>query len=852
MFLIHKKIVKNHFHFMNARIFQFVFIFLNDEVIEFSTADDTIFSDSLNEKNDDVFCLFNTNRLYEISKNQNDIFEIYKDCIFNNFNHKKYIESFLNKLNSKKSVLKEEINSKLQHLRKDKERFHDKNEYFFVKIINLRMTLALYIKLSFHVHCSLSRAICEEHELAQIIHSHSFSYINKNWILLERMIFIFLQDKFDFHKFNFELQKLENDLWDKYSLNPKRLKKSMDTLTKTSKNTVNDSITRSSIEANNSARSTQIYRNLYNFFFLFFDMYYIEVIDDSNQKLLQYSTKNEAKMPLKMNLKYFRKLLNYCSHTQSFFQIQTFNFYILSQIFFDISHERQYDVLILDFSYILNSKLNYYFDLPAIKESEIVRFFECCIQKMNVIIQIGFLQFKYDEDISNYKIYDIIRSCTRNSFLNDAKLMFYLDLLAENLLGKIPYHIQSLIKLYIKTFLLIQNSNIDIHDIKISRKVKKKFTGTIKRIINLTNIQEKYTIQKELILNSFLEKCVHENNTTAMNFMIFNQVGSFYITYFKVNAIFPKFMHVYGKFEKIIINSNKMIDCIVKERYTIIKIYKDITHKLIAADNSDFFAFSENKNHTVFNQTEYNQTIDIKNKHFRLFFDDFIIVQSMAENSKFLFQKNKNNMRTMIIKNCEVQFLNDIPYFFSTILIDASTIKSKPKNIKLRCPNSVKASFEISYSKFLDCPRFEMQSSYFHAHNCFGKICLSFNLRSSIEIYEHKGQIILNDSVYCEFINDHSFYRYNLIVFGAQQCLMRYLHIFYCLRFTKTVYLDNIEMQYEFKMCRFDKDCKLFVKKKRNTNHSDIFMDINHENNFHNYKLSFNILFGSVCDEHFL
>lgn len=829
---------------INSSILRFVFIFLGQEIFETNSLYNTIFSDSLTENTEDVFCFFNSTRLYKIYKNHSNIYIAENDCTIEDYNHKKYIYNFLSRLNNNTFGFKKKIDIELQS-----SNLHER-KYFYLKIINLRMTKSIYMKLHILLKLNLNPLIREEDELAQIIHSHSFSYVDNNQILLKEMILAFLDEKFDLTKYDNEIYRLEKD---QYKIVDEKCLKSLNELD-LNLNNPNDKIIASknvlsSMSANSSRFFPQIYRNLYNFIALFFNTFYIIIIDEYSNEVMKYSTCEESISPVKIEIASFNKLLCFCMHPQSLFEIKTINFDQLHLLFSDIFDNIQSNMIFIDFTYILTKNLRYFTDISTYKENKIRLFFKNYIQQSNIFIKIDGLNFQYNIEMNDYKIIDFHRENIKISLINkNTKLMTYLDLFSENLTEKLPLDIHLLIKSYVKVF--FDNHFVDINNIAIIRTKRTFFTRIFLKVYNLfieNSYDEEFETDKQLHFNDYITSFVKENDRLSTNFFVCNRANSLTLSHFQQN-ICSTSIFLFGKFCDIEINTNKMIDLVVKKEYFFIEIFETDHKKDIILDKKyNYFTSTDNMDELPIERKVFNYNIRIHNENFRIIFDDFIFVKSLKKKSKFVCQKSQQNMPVLTIQHCEIEFLEDIiPKQFFFILIENSIIKFRTNSNRFESHNNLQMHLKIIGCKFPHNFCFDIGSNRLDIYESSGNIKHTHNANSSISILKHIGQISLNNNLNFEFLDESSFYKYNSTDSIINFNYMKYLHKFNHVKFFQPIDLITHQTNFVFLKCRFNRNCKFFLRKNEYDETSSVFEILGHEGTFHNYIIHLCIFYGEI------
>lgn len=465
----------------NDMIFRFFFIFLDKKIIEKKSVTDTIFSQSFTSQADDVFCAYNSKRLYEITENLDKKFQI-KNTIIDDECHQDIITTLLMEINNKETEYYEEIKSRFYLKNKQNNDESDKKVTFFVKILNFDIERSTYLKLEMNARFESSLLILNETEVARIILSHLFSYVNNQNNFLGKLMILFGHDRFNLEKFTRELERLDKE-YDHKNLTP------------ITQSYINKPLSHELVHAKYESLSVEIktkkdgdlsirMRNFINFFYIFYRNTFFIIYDDNEKNVIQFYWNKNAEIPFKMHYKNFLKICNHFDLPVSMIIVEKYNFMVLNTLLENIYFGNREEEIVLDLSEFLkyDSVENFsYFSNNS--ESMLFFFKQLCINEKQ-IIQLGELQFNYNMTFRNFILTKSSFKKLKSSTINNHYLLACIDLYTFRDYKEIPSEFKLLMDIYVKISMIYMKKHglcMKIHTLMSRKKKFDKFTNKVKK-----------------------------------------------------------------------------------------------------------------------------------------------------------------------------------------------------------------------------------------------------------------------------------------------------------------------------------------------------------------------------------
>lgn len=840
----------------DEKIFCSIFVFLNKQVVFSDSYSSTIFGSSSEFRNDDVFCALNTNRLYEIYKNEHDKFFIENRESIRENERKDILDSYIKILNRENSSLRHNAIKKCRLLFKKNKELSNKKLSLIVKFIDIPIHKCVYMKVIFFYKCEIKNLRWTESELAEIIFSHMFSFVCQEYKLLKAIMLTFLNEEFNHQEFAYNLKSLE--------MKHRKKESKLDALRFIPLSNIKKSVFNQEKEKYenfflyteiNGESHDELYipRNSYNFLYLFFSSFYIQVINEKQEKLLKYYTNMNALTPLLLDIDNFNKILKLCIFPNACFFLEKGNFKALNQIFDEYFNvENAFEVVIdmskLLYYQILDNTIEY-----TEQQDDMRKFFADIQETSNFILQIGELQFKYSSRKKNYELYNRNYKLAKNFFLNDGRLMFYIDMIMENMFYDIPFNFQVFIKLYINTFFEKQCLNITVENLGIIHKRNKygvKFVNRLFKQIGHNNDSESLGKFK---LNTFINKNKIEDGVPSTNVLICdNSKKSFKISQFKNNKNIPKNIFLFGKFNNIEINTNKIIDIYIKDEFLSMVMYKQEKDWF---DQQNFYSYSAANYEQCINscsEKNIDINISIKNYFFTLYFNNIFILQSNEFDASFIYNSSQSDVCNISVYHCIVEFAEHTISKSCNITLQKTSITFKKKIFKYQCIDSIKPTLNILDSEILNDPELSIHSATLCMKDNFGNVKIKYDHNSFIEIYRHSGVILLNDYIICEFMNRESYFKYSPYFSSFDNFHVKYLNTFSGIRFGQRLHINYGTRSYRFVKCVFNEDCKIYLKKTKDELFIDIFKMLGYANTYHLKLVDLEIFHGEIRHSNFM
>lgn len=817
-----------------ASIFRYFLVLLDKQVLEIDSISKTIISDSSNCCIPDIFCAFNSGRLFKIIENRQMEFVLDNNEIIENSDSKNMIEIFLLKINDEKTGLKNEIYKKYRQENPKKSNFNQTNINisFFIKILNIYLYETTFTKLNTKIRLNLIRLRLNERELAQIIFSHSFSFVNAGIELMKDMIYSFIDDNFELKNFKTELIMLEQNF--KITHNCKIIQ----SVKLADSNQNNDQ--------NNVRSLSCISRNLLNFFDLFSEQYHLAIINEYGVIILRYYSNINSKKPIKVNLVELRKIFKLLICPCMLIYIEKNDFTFVNQVMAEVSSENELNHTYIDMSNVLGSELHSFSIQSFLKQKkEIDFFFENFLKKCEYIIKIGLLSFQYNEIAHNFRLYHHDFELISNLSLNDCRFYLFLDLVSRNSMQKMPICIQLLIRCYVNIFLLDEPVKTLMENIYIIQEDRNILDKYLMKLMKRQSVHgQQIQTLKRLHFNLFFLEFTRPNYILNQNFFLCNQIDVLKISWFIYHENLPELIFLFGKFRNVYIDTNKKIDMFINENYIFLALFKNP----FCCMQSDFLRrFKTQTRDFMYNfEGSFNRSIKIESQYFEVSLNHCIIVKSRNISSSFEYSKSNDESINIIIRNCLVRFKGELPFIYSKISLKKTIIMSDVEKITCFSENNFPIALELMSNVLFKNPRFDVQKCSLYIYQNVGDFILFFDTCSYAHIFCHKGNVLLNNIFFIHFVSEYSFFEFETINFDFPFNVKTKRYHFFHIFLLKKVYIPHISMNIWFSNCKFNQGCELYIFDNKKSVYFNVFEMKNLKNNFHNYLMNIEIIDGII------
>lgn len=268
-----------------------LFILLHDVVIDVDQSEITFFSESLLGNHPDSFLSFDYARLYRIIKKDDNTFQIHNFEDLKKKLHEQCLQSIIKQLNDdyKNGVIK--VNNEDKYIKSHDNAENGQNISVYVKIIDFPISEPLYSKLNTYDFEKKKKIYFCESELAELFNFHVFSFINQNFI--QNFMKIFFEnlwiENFDLKNFYHHFEKLNHFI---YEQNKEQI--FLQDITNTD-NISKHLATWAKKKENTTQLLTQFEQIFYNFLYIFYDTYFLEVINANKEKYFDAFFNKSAK-----------------------------------------------------------------------------------------------------------------------------------------------------------------------------------------------------------------------------------------------------------------------------------------------------------------------------------------------------------------------------------------------------------------------------------------------------------------------------------------------------------------------------------------------------------------------------
>lgn len=808
-------------------IFRFFFVFIDKSFVEKKSIDNTILSESFKNQNDDVFCAYNSGRLYQIFEDSPKTFQI-QDQLIEDEVHKNIIQTLLLKINDNESEYQQEICSKLKQQNNID---LDGKITFFIKILNLNIKKITFYKLELNMQLHLYQLTLNEIESAQIIFSHFFSIINNRDVFLCKMMRLMAKENFHFEKFEYELFNLEKNF--DYG----------NSFLKVHSITENDYIQRIKEMNTNNINVDSHYkvdflsisfRNFINFFHLFFEKFHIVVVDDNLQtKILKFFVFRNAPVPFIMHYKHFLKIAsNFCLPNHIVYVYKN-NFTILNLFLETVFFKSYIKKVILDITNFVECDSDDNIIEIVNNFKNVSTFFKKLCESSNAVVKFVDLYFTFNQAQHNFVLEKFSNYVLENLSLNNLQFLSCVDLYTNKHYLKLPNKFRLFIEEFMRIIMKKKNiyeSFMNIYSIQKNTDLLNKTKHKIKKTIG---IKIKQKTLKMLILNRYLIQFASKNIISEKNFFFCTHVKYLHIHNFTCNSFLVKNIFFAGKFDNIMIRTNKKIDVCVDIHYATFHIHNDDFEKDSLYTNI-FKQIHFLHDYSVINYKK----ICLTDKNFNIIFFNFAKAISNRNISTFFYEKDVNSEQILSIYDCSIIFSSRIPDFINEIKIINSEIKLVDNKTDYLCFKPDFRRLNIKKSSFECNPMFNIKKCNFYGYQNYGDFALTFDDKSTIDIFEHSGKILLNNILQVEFESENSSFHYNLSNIPT-------INIFGCPIYTtkkifrRVIFLNDITFTLErakiqrLIQCRFQQGCRLYLFHAKNEKTEDLFKTEGHEHNYY-------------------
>lgn len=822
-------------NFSKESIFRFFFVFIDQSIIEKKSIDDSILSKSFTSRIDDVFCAYNSYRLYKLTEISPRKFHL-QDQTIEDESHQKIIETLLTKINNKNSDYQQEIDSKFCQQNCP---YLDTKITLFIKILNFNIQRITYFKLELNMQFYFQQFNLNEIESAQIIFSHFFSYINDRDIFICKMIRSFAQEHFDFDRLEYELSKLEHKFEfsnSTFNINYENNKNTITDKTKTL-HAINPFIDRQYGENNLSIHM----RNFINFFYLFFEKFYIIVMDaNSQKKIIEFFINKDAQIPFTLNYRNFLKIVNNFCLPSPIICIQKNNFTILNLILESIFSHSSSEI-VLNISHFVHCESEDYLLNFQSDSEDVLCFFQKFRKFDKIIIQLGENQFKFDQSSNNFIEKNVTNRNLDDPYLNNFYFLSCVDLYTSKYFEKLPYEFKILLITFLKASIKKMNIFESLENICVVKKKESAIFKLNRKIQKIIQIETNSIVPQTFVLNHYFNGFTSKNNISKKKFFFCHHVENLQIQNFKKNTILTDNIFFAGKFDNMEVRTNKMIDICVNLSYTSFMIYKNNFAKNFPFAHTFKQTYSLNEYLT----SNYKR-ISLSDRNFRMVFYNFMKIVSKNHLSSFFYNKRNNFDQILCIYDCHIELASQVPASFHDLSFTGSDIVFIDKKIDYSCSMFNYIKLHLTQSIIMQNPILNIKKCNFYAHRNIGNFELTFDNNSIVKIFEHKGKILLNNKFYLQFEAENSLFYYelnNMTNFN----LYGYFNNRKKIIFRRITFINNVvftlqnSVTQKMIQCKFLKGYRLYLLNTTNKNTLDIFESEGHENDYYDFYIDLTI-----------
>lgn len=787
-------------------IFRYIILLSNNDIIIKKTLHDSIFKNSILGQHNDAYLFCNFERIHQVTLSDNRLFKIDNIEELTNINKKMVLTNFLKIINRRffetveELICRRSVSNQRIFFRNQKKEF-----CFRIYTLNLNISHSLFEKLEIYGRNNNHEIQFNEQEVAQIISTHIFSFINNYVDFCGSIIKSLILTNFNHDLFESQLQILKSSNLDHHQINC-NLNSSFSKNSSQSQDTINfDSFSENTIFLSR--------RNLMNFFCIFFEHYHIIVRDFDYKNVFTFYCANK---PFKKFYMKKREFINFFKNYEPSYAIMepqfdklSSNREILSSIDISPSNFLKIDITnLLTFNQLNRIFIN--------RKIELDLFLESITMKKYFIIQINQFQFRFKE-FNVCDVSEIVNdSSINNSFDND-QFFFLLTICCWARFEHFSTGIRDI-------FLLYMNENLK----KIDKNLK------FKNLI-IFNHYKKYNKQilnfEEILLDFFSEK-KHQNKR---GFLFQN--SCIFIPCINFEKYYPNYFFLGGTFQTVNINSTNYISIYYNNNYVMIMISKNNHYFNLLSDCKNFNKYNDVGNcYSVKN-------IFIHNTIFNMIFETSLqIIGEQKISEVFYYEIEKK--RNLHIESCYIYFLNKIRLIFHSISVKKCTISSIDRIIEYDTDPNENSSkiiaFNFQQCIFVNNFTFSLKYCEFSMNQCNSNLQLNFRQIFRLKIDEHIGSVIINDNLSVLFLCLKSFLQFHTVNEDLDQTTDFFT--LYQLKFKQNFFLSSNISYFEIKNCIFEKSTNLFILNKFNITTKNLLI----EERFDDFCVNAVIIYGKI------
>lgn len=770
-------------------IFKYIFLFIDEKSLIIDNSQESLFSDCLRGANKIDFFLFcNTESAYQIDESEEKVFSTQNYDLIKNERHKSIINNFVEKMNKPEFGYGNQINQIFYKKNNTKRYKNQLKISFYIKIIDLKISESVYWKSYEFINTSRPNLTFNEEEIAMIIDSHIFSMVNNSLEFVKKIFFNFCLDNFDMIIFERKLLKNKD-----YYLKFKKIidQKTKKFISKDDKfQSISKSMNNSSLQKKNKKISimSDSIRNYFNFIFIFFQNFRIQVFDLEKKPLFLVERKCETKSFLSISIVNFFKIVNFIPDNFIFIPILR-NLKMFNQIIHSSEFDK-FEKIILNISDLISQ-------ISDIRENHIEHcsklinsFFEASIRRKSTILQFNDLRLKHSSR-GYFEIYDQESHYTSPlgfQSINNLFLFYYW----EELMHKCTYF-NEFIKYCIKFSSKDPNINCSLD---LSRKIRSEPAVYV-------NFQIFTSKEKELLKNKV-------NNTIIKN-LEFKNNRYFEIIDSNDDLSIPYTINIFGHFKGLTIEVERYADIICNGRNTFMRINSQKMEMTEENIKNELLKFQSIDSYKKLKNYEFI----ILKKKFTLSLENIIYVH--AKNTYSTFEFNHAFRKYYIkITNCTIYFLTGLEINFKSIFLAYCSIISICQSIKI-ITNKDSLDQEISLIHIQNCQFVQNPSLEFKTKTLLiADTALKFNLKigeiHSVYIHRHDGLLYLNNRIFMKLYKIESSFTFN-VKYDEYTHSKYDEFLFEELDFVKDYFIEEPKNLFiKLKKCKFSNCTKLIIK----------------------------------------